>query len=180
MKPDPNRKWFLLLDKLFWVLWIAFPIMFLTLAYFIADPATYTTGLTDAQIACFGSTPIPTNYSFSGKLLFWSIFVVQFVFYGTLFYILHLTIHRFAKGDIFDFHTLRRMHILGVILIGFPIFTFVQSAIVSYGLLYTDKIDSGSLEILDVGPIAVGIFIIAIKLVLQNAMSLKTENDLTI
>jgi Protein of unknown function (DUF2975) len=106
--------------------------------------------------------------------------VFDFVFYGCLLFILHSTIHRFAKGNIFDAFTLRSMHRLSIILIAYPIIAFLLVYGVSEVLRATGDADEVIGNVFDIAPIAVGVFIMSIKFVLQNAMTLKSENDLTI
>jgi Protein of unknown function (DUF2975) len=127
-----------------------------------------------------GDFKTPLTYSALGKLVFWSKFVFDFVFYGCLLFILHSTIHRFAQGNIFDAFTLRNMHWLGVILIAYPIITFVLVFGMAEIMKATGDASESVGNIFDVGPIAVGVFIMSIKFVLENAMTLKSENDLTI
>lgn len=181
MKPNTTQsRWFNIMDKAFWLLWIAFPISFAFIASLFLDPHTYQTGFTPAQIACLGDFKTPLNYSLLGKSVFWSKFVFDFVFYGCLLFILHSTIHRFAKGNIFDSYTLRNMHWLGVILIAYPIIAFLLVYVMSTILRATGDANELIGNIFDIAPIAVGVFIMSIKFVLQNAMTLKSENDLTI
>jgi Protein of unknown function (DUF2975) len=175
-----QSRWFNIMDKAFWLLWIAFPISFFVIAWLVLDPHTYQAGLTPAQIACVGDLKTPPNYSLLGKVVFWSKFVFDFVFYGCLLFILHSTIHRFAKGNIFDAFTLRKMHWLGVILIAYPIIAFFLVFCMSAILRMTGDANELIGNVFDVAPIAVGVFIMSIKFVLQNAMILKSENDLTI
>jgi Protein of unknown function (DUF2975) len=177
---DTQRRWFNFMDKAFWLLWIAFPITFGVIVWIILDPHTYQTGLTAAQITCLGDFKTPLTYSPLGKFAFWSNFVFDFVFYACLLFILHSTIHRFARGNIFDGHTLRNMQWLGVILIGYPIFKFLTVYTMAEILRATGDAAESFGNFFDVGPIAVGVFIMSIKFVLQNAMTLKSENDLTI
>jgi hypothetical protein len=66
-------------------------------------------------------------------------------------------------------------------LIAFPFADTVLNNIVGFILTLTG--DSGLFTtsfLVDIGPIAVGIFVLALMHVLKNAIALKTENDLTI
>jgi hypothetical protein len=67
---NAQTRWFNIMDKAFWLLWIAFPISFGVIAWLVLDPHTYQAGFTPAQITCMGDFKTPLNYSFLGKTVF--------------------------------------------------------------------------------------------------------------
>jgi Protein of unknown function (DUF2975) len=177
-----KQNWFAVLDKLFWLLWILLPAMFVYLIVYLLDPIpTLIPNATPEQLQCVENIPIPSRFSTPGKLMFWSGIIFLFLFYATLMFMLHRMINRFAKGQMFVENTLRSMHQLGVVLIGFPLIQNLLSAVTTFGLQVTDNVPGNYFNAIpDPGPIAVGLFLLAIKHVLQKAIVLKTENELTI
>jgi Protein of unknown function (DUF2975) len=178
---SPETRWFTIMDRLFWVLWVLLPLTAIGLLWIVNDPDTYTAGLTPEQSACMANLPLPPNYSTTGKLALGSIVAFNLVFYAVIMGILHRMIRRFAKGKQFDQHTLKSMQWFGIILIAFPFADMLLTNIVGYILTLTS--DAGLFTtsfLVDIGPIAVGIFVLALMHVLKNAIALKTENDLTI
>ncbi len=181
-KPTASEtRWFIIMDKLFWVLWVLLPVTAIGLLWIVNDPNSYNAGLTAEQSTCMANLPLPPNYSMTGKLALGSIVAFSFVFYAVIMGILHRMIRRFAKGNQFDQHTLKSMQWFGIILIAFPFADMLLTYIVGFILKQTGDAGLYSMSyFLDIGPIAVGIFVLALMHVLKNAIALKTENDLTI
>jgi hypothetical protein len=182
-KTGDKKNWFSLLDKLFWLLWILLPVMFAYLVVALLDNTVISEmqGTAGEKAACAATVPNPANYSTTGKFLFWTGIAYVFSFYAILMFLLHRMIHRFAKGHMFVDDTLRSMHQLGVVLIGFSLIQSLVSMISSFGLQATDNVPVFYYNFIpDPAPLAVGLFLLAIKYVLKNAMALKTENELTI
>lgn len=181
-KPATSEtRWFTIMDRVFWVLWVLLPVTAIGLIWIVNDPDTYVAGLTPEQSACITNLPLPPNYSMLGKLALGSLFAFSLAFYALIMGILHRMIRRFAKGNQFDQLTLKSMKWFGIILIAFPFADMLLTNIVGYILSKTG--DAGLFTtsfLVDIGPIAVGIFVLALMHVLKNAIALKTENDLTI
>lgn len=178
---SPETRRFALMDKIFWLLWALLPILAILLYREANDPETYTLGLTELQAACIKSLPLPSNYTTIGKIAFNCLLGFDIAFYALLFGILHRSIRRFAKGSVFDDFTLKNMRLLGIALIGYSIAVMLLRNLVSYILVLTgDSNLFTPVWFVDIGPIAVGIFVLALMQVLKNAIDIKTENDLTI
>jgi hypothetical protein len=185
MRSDTKKldslKWIGFLDKFFWLLWISLPVMIGAFVYYLSTPETFLPAMTPEQIACAKAFPNPTNFSFWGKIMFWVPIVVLFGFYVLLMGILHHTIHKFATRPMFVNDTLRSMQHLAIALIGYPFVQSIVGILCNYGLTITDNFPEQYITFVpDVAVIAVGVFLLALKYVLKNAIDLKTENELTI
>ncbi len=169
------------LNYVFWVVWAFVPILFYRLWSLLNDPETYTRGLTREQVSCLTDMVNPAAFSTIGTFLYNAPLISAFVFYIILIFSFHRMVYRFANGSAFDVFTLRYMKVLGYTLIGYPFFDFALGHLVSAGLQYSGdtKIANGP-PFIDVAVIAAGFFIIALMIVLKNAIELKSENDLTI
>jgi hypothetical protein len=176
-----NLAWFQTLDHAFWALWIALPVMIGSIVWMLSDPAALLHGLTPEQMKCADIMPKPANFSSTGKLLFWGLIAFTFSFYVVLMAMFHRMVRRFARGHIFVSETLANIQWIGVIMIAFPFAEMLLGNVVNYALLKLgDSPVFAPTYMVDVGPIAVGAFLIALKFVLERAILLKSENDLTI
>jgi hypothetical protein len=180
-KKKESLRWIAFLDKFFWLLWILLPISIAAFVYYLNLPETFMPTMTPEQVACAKAFPNPTTFSFWGKVMFWLPIAVLFGFYTLLMGILHRTIHNFATRPMFVDDTLRSMQHLAVALIVYPFVQSLVGMLTSYGLTITDGIPAQYISFIpDVAVIAVGVFLLAVKYVLKNAIDLKTENELTI
>jgi Protein of unknown function (DUF2975) len=178
---QPNYRAFQMFDKIFWVIWVAFPITFILIWRAITDSTTYTQGLTAQQLSCMKDLPTPLNFSMQGWIIYLFPLATLFAFYGFMIFVFHRMIRRFAMGAAFDEFTLRSMRTLGFLLIGYPFFELLLGYFVSEALQYTGDLKGASATyILDIGTLAAGFFVLALMYVLKNAIDLKSENDLTI
>jgi len=173
--------WFRTLDRVFWLAWAGFPVMIWVAYVTASSPAAIAVGMTPEQAKCLEILPRPSHMSFVGQLIYWGLFVFQLSIYVALLTILHRIIHRFAHDRIFVSETLASLRWMGIILIVWP---FLETAVSNVGA-YILKARGDLLlfvpsYIIDVGPIAVGVFLIALRYVLAHAIALKSELDLTI
>jgi hypothetical protein len=169
------------LNYLFWVIWACVPVLFYKLFTLINDPATYTQGMTPEQVSCVQDIMNPATFSSWGKVLLNIPLLSAFVFYIILIFSFHRMVYRFAKGGAFDAFTLRHMKILGYTLICYPFFDFILGHLVAAGLVYTGDTKTGiGAPFVDVAVVGAGFFVIALMIVLRNAIAIKSENDLTI
>lgn len=176
-----NLAWFQTLNHAFWVLWIALPVMLGSVIWMLNDPAAFIQALTPDQAKCVDIIPKPASFSLMGKLLFWALVAFSFSFYVVLLAMFHGMVRRFAQGHIFVSETLANMQWIGAIMIAYPFAEMLLNNIVNHALLRLgDSTMYTTSYMVDIGPIAVGVFLIALKLVIERAMSLKSENDLTI
>jgi len=181
VKPNRHQLWFRNLDRLFWALWALLPVM-VWLAYRanVSLPAIAAT-LPPEEAHCLKLLPSPLNMSEGGKILFWTLFAFEISIYPVLLFILHRIVHRFATGSIFVVETLASLGLMGAILIVWPFLQTLANNIVIYLLAKRHDLPAWIPTYgVDIGPIAVGILLISLKLVIDHAIGLKAENDLTI
>jgi len=174
-------KRFVMLDRLFWLVWLGLPVM-IWVAYSTAnDPSEVVAQLPPGLAQCASLIAHPATMSPLGRALYWGLFCLQISIYFVLLGALHLVVNRFARGRIFVSETLATVFWLGVTLIVWP---FVDTAATQFVLaalkargdvpVYLEK------YAIDVAPVAVGLFLVALSYVLDHAMAMKSENDLTI
>ncbi len=180
---DSERRfdWFTRLDRAFWVVWLLFALL-VVLAYRQASDPGAAFEVMPGRADCRDLLPHPARMSTAGRTIYWLLFAFQLSIYVVLLTVLHRIIHRFARRQVFVAETLERVWFMGLVLIAWP---FLE-AVVGYSALALLKWfgDLPGIKIpvptLDVGPLAVGLFLIAIKYVLEQAIALKTDNDLTV
>jgi hypothetical protein len=176
-----RQKFFARMDTAFWVIWALFPVMFGLAAYTLLQPDTFTQGLTAEQIKCMGNKLSLGQGSVAAATAVWVQVTYEICFYILMFAILHRMIRQFMKGAIFVGRTLTSVQTLGWVLVAYP---FGASLITTASNLILARMGEPSSGIvsyfIDLGPIAVGLFLVALKHVLHHAMQMKSENDLTI
>lgn len=176
-----SQRFFRIADKIFWVIWVLLPVTFGLLLYTLLQPETFTQGLTPEQIRCMGDKLSISQGSAATMTVFWILFSYEFGFYVVLFAILHRMIRRFIRGSIFVGETLASVERLGWLILAFPIVSTLLSNACNMVLVALGQPTYGKIVwIVDIGPIAVGLFLVALKHVLHHAIQLKSENDLTI
>lgn len=169
------------LDRLFWLVWLGLPLMvWLSLAA-AADPAALAAQLPAELAQCARLIPQPEQMSGLGKVLYWFLLGYQLSIYVVLLAALHRVVHRFAQGRLYAAETLSIVGWLGVVLVAWPFTETAVTGLVAYGLKALGDIPIlvPSLAV-DIAPITVGLFLIALRSVLTHAMAIEAENELTI
>ena len=179
---EARQSWFRRLDLAFWAIWAALPVV-VWLAYLRSTTvsASIAASLGPDQVKCAGLVANPLEMSRPGQLLFWTLFALQLSFFAVLIGILHRMVHRFARGRIFASETLQGVWWMGIILVIWPFIDLITSNAVAYALH-----EIGDVKFLlpsynvDIGTIAGGMFLMALKFVIEHAILLQSENELTI
>lgn len=176
-----RHRWFTYLDRAFWMVWLALPLVIFVSLKTLVDPGRLATQLPPELARCADLAPDPARMSAAGTAMYWGLFVFQVSIYLVLLGFLHVMVHRFATGRIFVGETLGTLQKLGVILIVWP---FLETGVTN-AVAYVLKA-RGDLPLflpgyaIDIGPIAVGLFLLALRYALEQAIDIKSENDLTI
>jgi Protein of unknown function (DUF2975) len=178
---NANLNWFRRLDQIFWLLWACLPIMMWFTYQAHLEAGVPLPGMTEEQQRCFKILPSIANLSAAGSKVYWAYFAFEHAIYFILFGLLHRMVRRFASGDILASDTLANLQAMGVVLLLWPFLSLIAANLLAYFWKQSgDMTDWMISYTIDLAPIAVGIFLIALKGVLEHAIALKTENDLTI
>jgi hypothetical protein len=179
---EARQRWFRRLDLAFWMIWAAFPVViWLAIRANTTASASIAASLSPEQAKCAGIVSNPLDMSRQGQLLFWALFSFQLSFFAVLIGILHRMVYRFARGRIFVSETLQGVWWMGIILVIWPFIDLATSNAVAYALH-----EIGDIKFflpsynLDIGTIAGGVFLMALKFVIEHAILLQSENELTI
>jgi Protein of unknown function (DUF2975) len=176
-----NPRIFQWLDRFFWLVWLAFPVLLWQTYLTVIDQSTLTDELPTGAEDCAALIPSVANFSAQGKASFVVYFVAQYVIYALLLWLAHTTIHRCAMGKVYVSDTLRTLGFLGVIVILWPVYELVTTNLLSYALTVTGDLKTYRPDFLfDVGPLGVGLLILAMRAVIGHAINIKQDNDLTI
>lgn len=185
MSPDRRHQslvWFRTLDIAFWVLWLAFPVMIWIAYQHASDPASALESLKPELANCSEILPRPGQMSAQGKAIYWTLFVFQLSIYAVLLWVLHRIVHRFAGEKVFVDETLASVQLMGIILLVWPFLDVAVNNAAVYALKSLGDLPHIKSPgfMIDIAPLAVGVFLIAVKYVLEQGIALKSENDLTI
>ncbi|MGX1351662.1 hypothetical protein AB7M49_005238 [Bradyrhizobium elkanii] len=179
---EQRQLWFRRLDRAFWLIWAALPVV-LWLAYdrTTTASATIAESLIGEQAKCAAIVVNPLTMSAKGQVLFWSLFALGVSFYAVLIGILHRMVNRFANGRIFVSETLQGVWWMGIFLVVWPFVDTITTIAVTYALYQAGDIKFFLPSYgVDVGTVAGGVFLMALKFVIEQAILLQSENDLTI
>jgi Protein of unknown function (DUF2975) len=169
------------LDKFLWFCWFGFPGI-LALVYW-----RVTTLIPQAMVEagaqnCLQPLGHPNYISLHGKAIFWSGFLFQNAIFFIVLWVLHRMVRRFISGRIFVEDTLAGLKSLGVILIVWP---FLAAA-----ARYAENTALSALGDLppkwpapvgvQLGYVAMGLFLLALKIVIEYAIEIKSDQELTI
>jgi hypothetical protein len=178
---NPSQKFFDRMNSAFWVIWILFPVTLAVLFYYIANPQTMLEGLTPDQIKCLGEKLSFGQGSTANTIASSILIFYEVGFYIFMFALLHRMIRSFRSGSIFVGKTLASVQMLGWLLVLYPLIAKVLNITANVVLRNMgEPVVGGADYFIDLGPIAVGLFLVALKHVLHHAMQMKSENDLTI
>jgi Protein of unknown function (DUF2975) len=176
-----NPRLFKLLDRLFWLVWIAFPIVIWQNYTAVLDQSALMAEMPPEASNCAALVPQVANFSGNGKAQVLAYFLTQYVVYAWLLYLAHSAIHRCATGQVFVSGTLKTLKLLGIIIVAWPFFDLAASNLLNYALTLTGDLKQYSPNLLfDVGPFGVGLLILTMRAVLGHAILLKQDHDLTI
>jgi hypothetical protein len=180
----PNKNQFRALDRLFWLFWVFWIVLLLVLSlviWIVFYPTSSTQGLATQDVLCFANPALLSSLSPLGKLAYISVFASSFILYSVCFAILHRAIRSFRAGHVFDHRLLNVLKWLGIVLCAFP---FVQCLFELGVLEFLERFEgakiSGTGSVIDIGTMAFGLFVLALRQVLQHGLVIKSENDLTV
>ncbi len=180
--PDRAKR-FRRLNRLFWLCWTGLPIS-IGIAYWrIASqiPAALG-GYSPEARRCLSLLPNPDELSLTGLILYWLFFVFHFSIYFFVLWILHRMLKQFASGKIFISATLAGMRSLGVMLVLWPFLGTAVSYAVGIALKANQQLPFFWQAPFNVNfeLIPVGVFLLALKVVIEHAIDIKSYNELTI
>jgi hypothetical protein len=176
-----NMRLFQRLDRLFWLLWLGFAISVWIGVKTSLDVSRVAEILKPSQSGCVATLPIPANFSAGGSAIYWTLVAVAQLFLAAMLAVVHQAIRRFAKGHVFVGETLSSFRNLGLLICGWTIYESVFNNAVLFGLSVTGDIQKFVPDYsVDVLPLAVGIFILAFKFIIERAIHLQEDADLTI
>jgi len=172
-----------LLNRLLWLCWFGLPAM-IGIAYWtrVDSLRSAIAGATPEEAKCLHIMPDPSNLSLDAGILFWSAFAFQFSIYVAVLWVLHTMVRKFISGQIFVSDTLAGLKSLGIILMLWPFLTSTAD----YAADVTIKA-WGELPVwwplsfnVDLGVVAMGVFLLALRVVIEHAIDIKSDNELTI
>jgi hypothetical protein len=179
---DRHKK-FQQLNRLLWLCWLGLPV-WAGILYWrnaVAIPAALA-GASPGPRNCLPLFLDPNEMTLTGKALYWSLFAFEISIFFILLFVLHRLVRKFASGRIFVSDTLTGLKSLGIILIVWPFIQatgryLLQAALKAYQVIPSFWPLPFNVNF---GIVAVGLFLLALKAVIENAIDIKTDNELTI
>ncbi len=172
---------FVVLDRLFWLVWLAFPVLIFLTYRSLSDGNALQAQLPDVDPACVASIPQVANFSVAGKAATFAYYCWQYAIYAVLLAFAHMTIHRCAVGKAFVVDTLRALGVLGAIVVAWPFADLALSNLLAFIVYRTQDVKTFEANyFFDIGPFGVGLLLLTIRTVIAHAIALKQDHDLTI
>jgi len=178
---ESNMALFRRLNRLFWLVWLAYPVTVWLSVHSMLDIATLRDLMKSNPAGCMESLPILANFSLNGQILYWVLFATAHGFFVAMLVVVHLAIRRFARGHLFVLKTLASFRQLGFLIVGWAVYQCVFNNLVAYGLFLTGDVQNFRPDYsIDLPTLAVGVFILTFKFILERAIMLQEDVDLTI
>ncbi len=175
------QKIFVLLDRALWLAWLALPVIAWLTYQAVMTPSAFMVDLAKISTACADLLPQVEKFSSPGKVAVAIFFVLEFAVYAVILALAHLTIHKFAQGQMFVAGVLRALGQLGLVVSLWPFYSLISENLLNYIATRTGDIRVFQPNyILDVAPLGVGLLIITLWIAFRRAIAMKQENDLTI
>lgn len=169
------------LDRGFWLIWAAFPVLiWVVVRDALAAPATMVAMLPD-QEACIAQLPNLHTISFWPRAVFWAGISAEFAFYAVLLALAHVVIHRCATGRIFVDGMIRILARIGLIISVWPLVDLAITNLANWALFAGGDVALFQPVLsLDLPVLAVGLLLVAIAHAMRMAVALQQDAELTI
>jgi hypothetical protein len=169
-------KIFRLIDRLFWLVWICYPYVFITtvqlngFAQVGTPPEVCRPWLLDYN----AFTPLAVA-------LLWTDATAQFIVWGVGLGLGHWLVHRAAKGRVLVTEIIWPVRTLGLLLLIWPVLQLVLANLVAWSIAsVVPGQDYVPIWFPDIVPLGFGMIVIVIATVLSHAVDLARETELTI
>ncbi len=170
------------LNKFLWLCWLGLPVSVAWTYWRVVVLIPAAAGSEPEAAGCLRMLGHPGYISPVGRIVFWASFVFEISIFFIVLAVLHRMVRKFISGQIFVEDTLAGLKSLGVILIVWP---FLMGA-VRYGedaalRALGDLPPNWPLPInVNLSVAAMGLFLLALKVVIEHAIEIKYEQELTI
>ena len=163
------------LDKAFWAVWIALPFLIGARVYFGVTSTHFNAGAG----ACAGLPII--DFSMQGKILAGIFIGINVLLYLILLGCMHSLIRQFRRGSLFVEATLNSIVRIALLLLIWPFFQLIFLNLTSYVLFVLGDVSDWKLQYgLDLSLITSGMVILALRLVMSQAIKLHQDAQFTI
>lgn len=181
MRDPKSETLFRWLDRAFWLIWAAFPVLiWLVLRDVMAAPERMAALLPD-QASCIAQLPSLATISLLPRVAFWVGVVAEFGVYALLLALAHVVIHRCATGQIFVDGMIRILWRIGMIISVWPVLDLCIANFSNWALY--DGGDVATFQpvlALDLPVLGVGLLLVAIAHAMRMAVALQQDAALTI
>jgi Na+-translocating ferredoxin:NAD+ oxidoreductase RnfA subunit len=164
-----------LLDAIFWCIWLLAPfLIWQSFDAIWARPYSYEE-FGDMQ------SPIVATFSMQGKLLVGLASGLEMVQDVATLVLMHRLVRQFKRGDMLIAATLRTMKYIAWIAIAMSIIEILVYNLNSYWLYRLGDVPTWQpLYTINLMILAVGIFLLALKMLIEHAIALQKDVDLTV
>jgi hypothetical protein len=163
------------LDRAFWLIWLAFPVV---LGLHVADIGSAGARIADA---CSADIPSLAGFSTTGRVAFWSVVAVEFAVYAALLALAHGVIRRCARGRVLVAEMIGALQAIALIVALWPVAEFALANLSLAVFAATGDVPGFAPHLaLDVTVLGMGLLLLALTAAMRQAVALREDADLTI
>jgi hypothetical protein len=181
MREAGAERLFVWLDRGFWLIWAAFPLLIWAIVQgTLTAPDQLAAQLPD-QAACIATLPNIRTLHPMAQWVFWGTFAVEFAIYAVLLAHAHLVIRRCARGQVFVGAMIAILRRIGMIITLFPLLDLALGNLTAWTLFATGDVAVYQPSFaLDVPVLGVGLLLLAIAHAMRQGVALQRDAALTI
>lgn len=181
MTDTRTRRLFRRLDRLFWLIWLGFPLLVWITARQILDGTETIAAMAPDLRPCLESLPHVAHFSTAGQVLFWTLFALEFAVYAWLLALAHLVIHRCATDRALVGDMIGTLRSIGMVITGWAIGALALSNLILFGLARTGDLPGYAPDFaFDLPVFGVGLLMLTMAGAMAQAVALREDADLTI
>lgn len=172
---EREKRLFILLNRLFWVLWVVLPLVIGWALHYSYDKGIIGREGNNCSVHYI------SKFSVQGQTLIYTYVALQIIPYILGMGLIHRLISQFAKGEVYVDRTLRSINWIALIIFMVPFLDTIFSNILSYALYHYGDMPSMDLSyFIDVGTLAIALALWSLRLVVSHAIGMNKEMDYTI
>jgi hypothetical protein len=172
---------FVWLTRLFWAVWVAYPLFVWQSVRDILQAKTNTLAVAPDLAGCLDNAPFVTSFSTPGQWAFWLAFAVQVAIFAGLLALAHRVIASCARGEMFVAPLVAALWRIGAVIAAFPLIDLGLSNLTGWILSRTGDTAAYVPDLaFDLPVFGVGLLMLALARAMREALGLHREAALTI
>jgi hypothetical protein len=181
MTPARTMKIFRLLDRGFWLIWLAFPLFIWSAVAAILAAPEITKELVGDDPVCLAGVPMLDKFTLTSQIAYWSVTAIEVSVYAAILFLVHRVIHRCASGQVFVQPMIRFLRRIGWIISIWPVVAQILYNLLAW-LFYAQGDMPAAYWITwpDLPAMGVGLLLVTLSYAMDMAVQMHDEAQLTV